>query len=48
MLVIKNGLRFGVTHTVGCIFMFLGKLFIIIANAALTYVMVTKWEKPAS
>jgi choline transporter-like protein 2/4/5 len=38
LLVVKNCIRFGVTHSIGCIFMFLGRLFIICATVAICYV----------
>lgn len=43
MLVIKNALRFGFVHSIGAIFMFLGRLFIICCNALACYVMLTQW-----
>ena len=48
MLIVKNALRFGFVHSIGAIFMFLGRLFIICVNALLCYVMLTRWEKYAS
>jgi hypothetical protein len=48
MLVIKNALRFGFVHSIGAIFMFLGRLFIICSNALVCYVMLTKWPKYAN
>ena len=47
MLIIKNALRFGVTSGVGCIFMFLGKAFVIISSCLICYLMLTEWEEPA-
>ena len=45
ILVVKNCLRMGISHSIGCIFMFLGKLFIICATVLITYLMLTKWQK---
>ena len=47
LLIIKNALRFGVASGVGCIFMFLGKLFVMISSCLICYLMLTEWEKPA-
>jgi len=33
-------------HSIGCIFMFLGKLFIVAGTAVLCYVMLTQWPAP--
>jgi hypothetical protein len=43
-LVIKNAFRFGAVHTVGAIFMFIGKIFITLATAISCYAMLTYWE----
>jgi hypothetical protein len=47
MLVVKNALRFGITGSIGCIFMFIGKLFIVCVTVIIAYVMLTKWPKAA-
>jgi hypothetical protein len=41
ILIIKNIFRFGAVHSVGAIFMFLGRIFIIAATAAGCYAMAT-------
>ena len=46
LLIVKNAIRYGVTHSMGCIFMFLGKLFIICATVCLCFLMLTQWEQP--
>jgi len=43
LLVVKNAFRFGVTHSIGAVFMFIGRLFIICATALVAYVMLTQW-----
>lgn len=48
LLVVKNALRFGVSGSIGCIFMFLGKLFIICATVLITYLMLTKWPEASN
>jgi hypothetical protein len=45
MLIIKNAARFGVTGSIGCIFMFLGKLFIICSTVLICYLMLTEWKE---
>lgn len=45
LLIIKNMFRFGITHSIGCIFMFLGKAFIVLTTAILCYVIITNWEE---
>ncbi len=45
LLVISNVARFGVVHTLGCIFMFLGKLFIMTATAFVCYVIIVNWDQ---
>jgi len=47
LLVVNNAARFGVLHTLGCIFMFLGKLFIICATGLICYALMVNWDKPA-
>ena len=47
MLVVKNALRFGITGSIGCIFMFIGKLFIVCITVIACYLMLTKWPKAA-
>ena len=41
LLIIKNAARFGVTASVGAIFMFLGRIFIIVSTVALAYLQMT-------
>jgi choline transporter-like protein 2/4/5 len=47
LLVVKNALRFGITGSIGCIFMFIGKLFIIALTVIVCYLMLIKWPKAA-
>mmetsp|Transcript_23391 Transcript_23391/g.23015 ORF Transcript_23391/g.23015 Transcript_23391/m.23015 type:complete len:177 (-) Transcript_23391:37-567(-) len=44
LLIIKNALRFGITHSVGCIFMFVGKLFIVCSTALVSYAILETWD----
>jgi hypothetical protein len=46
-LILKNAARFAVVGSMGCIFLFLGKLFIACATALACYAALTYWEKPA-
>ncbi len=39
-LVIKNAARFGVVNSIGCIFMFIGKLFIIVTTCITCYLLI--------
>jgi len=48
LLIVKNVLRFGAVSSVGAIFMFLGRLFIICLTVILAYLQMTKWEKVRS
>ena len=43
-LVIRNAARFGVVNSIGCIFMFLGKLFIIVGCCVSTYLILDRVE----
>ena len=43
LLVVKNALRYGITHSVGCIFMFLGKLFIVCVTVLICYLLLNYW-----
>lgn len=43
LLVVRNALRFGFVHSLGGIFMFLGRLFIICCTVICCYVMLTYW-----
>jgi len=46
-LILKNAARFGAVSTVGCIFMFVGKLTIMSCSGLICYLLVTQWEEPA-
>lgn len=43
ILVVKNAMRFGFVHSIGGIFMFIGRLFIICCTALGSYIMLTQW-----
>lgn len=43
ILVVKNILRFGFVHSIGAIFMFIGRLFIICSTVLCAYIMLTQW-----
>lgn len=45
LLVVKNAFRFGAVSSVGAIFMFLGRLFIICLTVAICYLQMTQWPK---
>ena len=45
ILIVKNALRFGAVGSIGAIFMFLGRLFIICLTVVLAYLQMTKWPK---
>lgn len=45
-LILKNALRFGIVGSMGCIFLFLGKIFIACITAIGCYAMLTYWEEP--
>ncbi len=45
MLVLKNSGTFMVSEGIAGIFMFLGKVFISVANTALCYLILTNWEE---
>ncbi len=42
LLVIKNAARFGVVNSIGCIFMFIGKLFVMVTCGLLTWVILSQ------
>lgn len=48
LLVVKNMGRFGAVHTIGAIFMFLGRIFIICVTVVCCYIMLTQWPEPKS
>lgn len=48
ILVVKNIFRFGFVTSVGAIFMFLGRLFIIVITVAASYLEMTKWTEISS
>jgi solute carrier family 44 (choline transporter-like protein), member 2/4/5 len=43
LLVVKNAFRFGFVHSIGAIFMFIGRLFIICCTVLCCYIMLTEW-----
>jgi hypothetical protein len=45
LLVLKNAFRFGAVSSVGAIFMFLGRIFIICLTVVICYLQMTKWPK---
>jgi len=45
-LVMNNVIRFGAMHTLGCIFMFLGKLFVISLTGLICYLIIVQAETP--
>jgi hypothetical protein len=45
LLVLKNSGTFMVSEGIAGIFMFLGKIFISVANTALCYLILTNWEE---
>lgn len=45
LLIVKNVLRFGATASVGAIFMFLGRLFIICVTVLVCYLQMTEWPQ---
>jgi len=45
MLIVKNMFRFGAVSTVGGIFMFLGRIFIIVLSVGASYLMMTQWAE---
>lgn len=48
LLIIKNAFRFGAVASVGGIFLFLGRLFIICLTVVLCYLQLTQWSKYAN
>ena len=45
LLIVKNALRFGAVASVGEIFLFLGRIFIICVTVAVCYVQMTEWPE---
>lgn len=45
MLIVKNAFRFGAVASIGGIFMFLGRIFIICFSVACCYLMMTQWPE---
>ena len=45
LLIVKNALRFGAVASVGEIFLFLGRLFIICVTVAVCYLQMTEWPE---
>lgn len=43
ILVVKNAFRFGAVHSIGAIFMFLGRLLIICVTVLICYLQMTQW-----
>ena len=43
LLIVKNAMRFGAVSSVGAIFMFIGRAFIICCTVAICYVQMTQW-----
>ena len=48
LLVLKNSGTFMVSEGIAGVFMFLGKIFISVANTALCYLILTNWEELSS
>jgi hypothetical protein len=48
LLVLKNSGTFMVSEGIAGIFMFLGKIFISVANTAICYLILTNWEELSS
>jgi hypothetical protein len=42
---VKNAFRFGAVHSIGAIFMFLGRLFIIGLTVIACYIQITQWPQ---